>query len=141
MTRHRALASLLFLSLLGNLLLGGMVAGRWAAPRPSADERYTRMLGEVGRTLKDSQRQQVMQVMQRHETTLKERRQALRLQHERVRTLLSGDPIDAREVQQAFEEDRRLMQQMQTALQEVMLKTAVLLPPERRGEVMDALKR
>ncbi len=138
---RQLLAIALFISLIVNLFLGGLIAGRlirgedWPWPNPYVREFGPfagRALDHLLRHLDGADRKLVLDTIRVHEDELSRLSKAMHDQRNRVKQLLRAPELDRPAVEQAFAEMRKRGDDMQDALGAAMLEAIEKLPPEAR---------
>jgi uncharacterized membrane protein len=138
---RRLLAILLFVSLVLNLFLGGLVAGHVAHAEfwpwrstyarefgPSAGHALERLV----HSLDEADRKTVIDTMRAHGAELARLSKAMHDQRERIEQLIRAPELDRKAVEAAFSEMRKRVDEMQTAMGEALLDAIGKLPPQAR---------
>jgi len=138
---RRSLAIALFVSVVLNLFLGGLILGQiyhvdiWPWQRP-----YTREFGPFAgraverlvRELDGADRRTVLEILRAHKEELAGLAKAMHEQREKVEALLRAPEFDRKAAQDAFAELRKRGNDMQTAMGAAILDAIEKLPPEAR---------
>ena len=140
------LAIFLFISLVANVFLGGLLAGRllhwgWFNPQPP----YAQQIGPfAGRALQhllspldDADRKIVLDAVESHADELMQLNRAIREQRKVVAQLLKADNYDQKAVDDAFAELRKRIDNLQATLQMALSEAVGKLPPDARKRLED----
>jgi uncharacterized membrane protein len=138
---RRLLAVVLFLSLLLNLFLAGLILGRvlhsdlWPGQNTYTHEFgffAGRAVQRLVRNLDAADRQTVIETMRAHREELDRLSQQMHDQRERVDSLMRAPQFDRSAAEQAFAQMRQRGDAMQTALGNAIIDAIAKLPPEGR---------
>jgi uncharacterized membrane protein len=140
--RSNPWALALLVSLVLNLFLAGLLAGRFLSSADRMDAMFrnytmrwaTRVLGDEARPLMD-------QVWGRHSDALEPRLQELRASRKGVADVLAAEPFDAQALTQAFDRLSAATQAAQQALHPALVELAGSLTPEQRKRLATADRR
>ena len=144
---RRWLAVFLFLSLIANALLAGLLAGRilhwdgWLGGQPP----YAQQIGPfAGRALQhllspldDADRKIVLDTVESHADELMQLTRSIREQRKVIAQLLKADNYDRKAVDDAFAELRKRIDTMQLTLQTALSDAVGKLPPDARKRLED----
>ncbi len=140
------LAIFLFISLVANVFLAGLLAGRllhwdWFNPQPP----YAQQIGPfAGRALQhllspldDADRKIVVDAVESHADELMQMTKSIREQRRIVAQLLKADNYDQKAVDDAFAELRKRIGTLQATLQMALSEAVGKLPPDARKRLED----
>jgi uncharacterized membrane protein len=143
---RRWLTIFLFLSLIANVFLAGLLAGRflhwgeWFGGQPA----YVQQMGFAGHALQrllepldDSDRQIVLDTVKSHADELMQINRQIREQRKLVAQLLRADNYDRKALNDAFAELRRRTDSMQETLQAAVGDAVGKLSPAARKQLED----
>jgi uncharacterized membrane protein len=138
MSSRNGLVIALLLSAALNLLIAGVLLGRWTrgeAPQPPP-------LQWTARDLAPETRQQVRDRLQERMTDVRPLRAEMREASAAVRRAAVAEPFDASALRQALAELRRIQQQYQGVMHDSVVDIAAELPREQRLALLrQALER
>jgi Spy/CpxP family protein refolding chaperone len=138
---RRFLAIALFVSLVLNLFLGGLMVGRalhaevWPFRNPYAREFGPfagRALQHLVHSLDDQDRKTVIDTMRAHGPELAQLAKAMHDQREAIERLIRAPTFDRKAAEAAFSEMRKRGDEMQTAMGAALLDAIEKLPPQAR---------
>jgi uncharacterized membrane protein len=146
-SRRRWMNLLLFVSLVANVFLVGLVAGRllhlddWFGGQPA----YVRQIGPMAghalerllEPLDAADRQIVVDTVKSRAGELQQINQSIREQRKLVAQLLKADNFDRKAVDGAFAELRRRTDSLQSTLQAALSDAVEKLPPAARKQLED----
>ncbi len=144
--RRRWVTLALFASLIANVFLGGLVAGRLLdIDRWFGQPAYMQQLGPMaGRALEHllepldrTNRQIVLDSMRAHVDDLQQLNKAVHEQRQELTTLLRAEKFDRKAVDDAFTELRRRTEALQTTMAAAISDAIEKLPPDARKRLQD----
>jgi uncharacterized membrane protein len=144
---RRLLAIFLFISLVANVFLAGLLAGRilhwdWLGGQQSP---YAQQIGPFAshalerllEPLDDADRQIVLNTVESHADELMQLNRSIREQRRVIAQLLKADNYDRKAVDDAFTELRKRIDTMQVTLQTALSDAVGKLPPDARKQLRD----
>jgi len=143
---RRWLAIFLFVSLVANVFLAGLLAGRifhWGwfdSPPPYAQQIGPfagRALQHLLSPLDDADRKIVLDAVESHADELMQMTKSIREQRKVVAQLLKADNYDQKAVDDAFTELRKRIGTLQATLQMALSEAVGKLPPDARKRLED----
>jgi len=140
-SKTTVLASCLFASLIGNLLLGGMAVGRYYGGHQWDGQLSLKPILRVMKDLSPEQRQKVEAIIESARATLKKEHAALQQEREFIQELMLAPEVDKKQVQEAFSKYRQLVNQMQDTIQPLIIEASLALPLEQRKMVLEGINK
>ncbi len=145
---RRWLAIFLFISLVANVFLAGLLAGRilhWDWLGGPEQPPYAQQLGPFAghalqrllEPLDDADRKIVLDTVESHADELMQLNRSIREQRKVIAQLLKADNYDRKAVDDAFAELRKRIDTMQVTLQTALSDAVGKLPPDARKQLKD----
>ncbi|MBF0611302.1 MAG: periplasmic heavy metal sensor [Magnetococcales bacterium] len=133
---QKRLIWILFISLVTNLFLAGLLAGKYwpQTPPPPMSGMEGRMMG--GGMGKGGVPAMSEQAWAKHGREIHESMQGVKRARQRVTDQLSSPQWDEKEVQRALAQLRESSQQVQALWHQALVETAAQLPPESRATLL-----
>lgn len=133
----KILSALLSLSVLANIAMGGMVAGKQTAkwawhPRQSMEN-----ILRAAKDIPPEQREEVKESLKKYGGQLRESGNAIRTQREHIRTLTMQEPLDKAKLMEALSELRTLMGKTQALGHEMAIEVIDKIPPSQRAKLFE----
>lgn len=143
---RRWLAIFLFISLVANVFLAGLLAGRimhwdWFYSQPPYAQQIGPFAGHALQRLlsplDDADRKIVLDAVESHADELMQLNRSIREQRKVIAQLLKADHYDQKAVDGAFAELRKRIDNLQTTLQLALSDAVGKLPPDARKRLED----
>lgn len=132
---------LLFLSILGNVFMGGYILARDKYERPKLSKTEMPGLAAVVRFMPREQRRELFHRFKDQRDEYRANKRQLAVINRDIIDLMKQPQVDRQQVQQLLDQERELKFRMFTALQNNLVEALIDLPPEERQELLEEIRR
>jgi uncharacterized membrane protein len=131
----------LFLSIIFNLMLGGLWVGHYVAGPVPRDSGPLAALNRLERDVPQEQKTQIDALLAKSRDDLRAKYKALQEQRLHIHQMLAEPNLDQTQLEEAFAKYRADFQAMQAQMHEVIAQAALVLPPKSRAHLVEMRNR